>query len=449
MRNPKHWSKEVYILSAIVFSICCQAQAEDFSLDYEFPPQPTATLGGSIYGDSVSSVQPAHLKQAPRLGARHLLYYTATISKQRFTFIFAESKGKGKGYDTLIADANGDGVMVNEKRYYVKPNHEISNFYAVHLTLEVDGEKAPYALTVSLDQGAIDDKDTGEKGWFCAASHIGYWKGKFKVEKQAVQLVVSDYNGNGRYDDPNTTTNGRDAKGDIFILDRDSKGNFSWYWDLSPMRQSNVVALGGKFYKMRVHPTGRKVSFTPFSPPLGTLQTDYPNSRIRLINEVADIVLDSKNGIIQVPVGSYSGTTWQVESTGQDGIPWQLQGTMKKSIMIKENETVVLQLLSSPVATVIVDKMARLPPELITIIKTANGDKVFRILRDGEDYAPSIKILDATGKTVSRFQYPDKNNQWASDRLWNRPQGLKGKITAVPDLEALPFKIELKPSVEF
>jgi len=248
------------------------------------------------------------LKKLPHLRSKRPLFLTATIADQKFIFVFDESKGTGKGYDTLIADANRDGNLTNEKIYRAKPVEDYSNFYAVRLTLKIDGDVVPYALSVDLDTNWLDDSGSGKRAWFCSLNHVGYYTGKVKMGQQEVRVVAMDYNSNGRYDDGIQMSGGTPIPGTLLFFQRKDKDPFEWFSGFIAIRKSNRIAHDNKFYELRMQPSGRTISLMPFSTPMGTIHASYPQCRILLTSETADFVLDSSDGEFKVPVGVYQFT---------------------------------------------------------------------------------------------------------------------------------------------
>jgi len=142
-------------------------------------------------------------------------------------------------------------------------------------------------------------------------------------------------------------------------------------------------------------------------------------------------------------------TQWKIETTDRNRISWSLQGTGKQQVLVKENESVKLDLIPSPVATVVVNKLPGMRPELTTRIKTATGGEIYHLTGNGKNFIVPIKILDATGKTVLRLQFPHNKGPGFPFWYWEPAQGMKGKFKAIPDVAALPFKVKVQPSEEF
>jgi hypothetical protein len=227
----------------------------------------------------------------------------------------SDEKGKDKedaesdpaideGYARLFFDANHNGDLTDDEVVEAERVRQrnawaesmvyrlaYSDFPRVKVAIEADGTKLVYAFSFS-----VRSQTTSEFSYASAAlSAAAYREGEITLEGKKRQIVLLDFNSNGRFDDMLTlrddvrSSSGKvsPSYGDILLLDpaASRSGGFLNPYDVTTSdgryQVGEIVGIDGRFYDLKITPAGDKLSLTPSSAPMGKVSN--PNDGFRAV----------------------------------------------------------------------------------------------------------------------------------------------------------------------
>lgn len=110
-------TRKTWLISMAILAICAMGWAEEFALKQIdlTAEQALQTPGGQIINAQLLLAKPGEIKKAPATKSQYPLYGLLPVdAKTRLGFLVDESKGSGKGYDTLIVDLNANGDLTDD-----------------------------------------------------------------------------------------------------------------------------------------------------------------------------------------------------------------------------------------------------------------------------------------------------------------------------------------------
>jgi hypothetical protein len=272
-----------------------------------------------------------------------------------------------------------------------------------------------------------------------------YRQGDITLQGRKRQIILVDWNGSGRFDVPVSFAS--DGKGyeDFFaqygteiLFDKDvliDKHLALQYMSEHRQFLAKMNALGGRFYKIKVTPSGDELTCTPVVVPLGKMTMLHTPGNVWLINEQGLLALDLRNDTpVDIPAGKWhllyctlwrfnGGTTAQAGATSKSGAEAAApKGTVSKSpkiiymgasggracepITVVANQTTMMKIGPPYTPTLKVetqDKVARLALE----VRGIGHEKVDCEVAGITQSKPKFRITDPQGKVVEQgnFEY--------------------------------------------
>lgn len=192
-------------------------------------------------------------------------------------------------YDRLLFDLNGNGDLTDDPVIERPPQaagaDPFSSVYAnfsfprVDLTIDVDGTKVEYAFVLSgYSQSRYLNESQLYQYAYVSLNAAAYREGEITLDGQPVQIVVTDYNSNGRFDDLSVIddsvmgTEGTvyPRQGDMIYVDphKATAASLSSYDPTASDSQhylSQVLNVGGRFYDVQITPAGDRLTLQPSS----------------------------------------------------------------------------------------------------------------------------------------------------------------------------------------
>ncbi|MBN2578785.1 MAG: hypothetical protein JXB10_07320 [Pirellulales bacterium] len=280
-------------------------------------------------------------KEPEKYFSKHPFRGAAKLGSQQYGFVLDKKDEKSDGYDRLYFDLNGNGDLTDDKPIDGKfqtyslgsgsTSYGHCRFPRADLTIEVDGQKLDYSFLFSVN--------AQEQENFCYVnaqlSAAAYRKGEITLGGKPRKIAVIDFNSNGRFDDlltlpesnhgPQGELYSRD--GDKLLIDpEESTALFAGrVVDAHQQYLSKLNALDGKFYEVKVTPSGDEITWTPAAPTLGQVVSPHAPCSVTLLGPQGYLVLDlKKSQPAAVPVG-----TWRV--LGYDiTVPWEEEAKKKE-----------------------------------------------------------------------------------------------------------------------
>jgi hypothetical protein len=265
-------------------------------------------------------------KEPEKYLSEHPFRSVAKLGSRQYCFVLDKKEDKSKGYDRLYFDLNGNGDLtddepidaptVEQPRVVISGGGEYAyhQFPRVDLKIDVDGKELAYSFFLRVNSQTSPNFSYAS----ASLSAASYRKGEITVDGNPLKLVVLDYNGNGRFDDVmSVSDNIRGAQGEIYPLYGDmllidpqktSRTGTDWYSSTNERRQyiSKLNAFEGKFYQIKVSPTGDELTWTPSTTPLGNISSPHAPCSVELIGDQGYLALKlEKDQPTPVPEGKW------------------------------------------------------------------------------------------------------------------------------------------------
>ncbi len=188
------------------------------------------------------------------------------------------------GYNRLYFDLNHNGDLTDDA-YFSMPSEEMSpygpsfQFPRVDVAIDVDGAKMDYSFLLS---GYVNPSEGMDYAVVSLSSAV-YREGDVTLEGKKHHVILLDFNSNGRFDDETTLPTGQPPNeplypesGDMLMIDphaRGRNGNLPYESNSDDMRHAvaKLIRFGGRYYDLRVSPTGDELTLTPSSVRLGSV----------------------------------------------------------------------------------------------------------------------------------------------------------------------------------
>lgn len=340
------------------------------------------------------------LLQEPKYQSKKPVYYAARYGDAKdglFAMVLDESRGPGKGYDTLYVDANQDRRIDGQKERFPIRIGDLSRTGPIRVRLQVTsgGVTAPYHVGLSAFE-YCDEK------FPVPAVHItlrdsSYYVGEAVFGGKRLKIGVADLNGNGLFNDVEPEP----FQGDRFYVALDESGRF-----FRSFPYGKYVQIMGRWYAVSVSPDGGRVEISPAQPPLGTIEAPEHVVGARLNSPAQPVDLDLQEGSDQAVAGSYR--VHSVQLLADNG--WMLSGTFpdgEPPLTVCPGQTVRLTaglpLKVEPQVVADDDRTLRISLR----ISGAGGESYRWSPRRGSSSQAGFEIFDSSGRRIASggFEY--------------------------------------------
>ena len=274
----------------------------------------------------------------------------ATLGTQKFCFAFdtnpdAKDNERVTGdkskmedlqrYSRLYFDANCNGDLTDDTpidaaaagSVYSSASSAYANytFPTVDVTIEADGTKMDYAFRMSIYSRAYSTYSYASASLYAAA----YRTGEITVDGKKVSVYLVDFNSNGRFDDLSgidssiTLSDGTayPKQGDMIWVDPDPKTMVygSPYDPTSTDAQqylSKMLNVGGKFYDMKISPSGDKLTLSASSKPVGHVSNPCKGYRAVVYSDQGMLKISGdESGKAPLPTGEWRLLSYTLDGT--------------------------------------------------------------------------------------------------------------------------------------
>lgn len=281
-------------------------------------------VGGGARSPEFSQVvekEPKYASTNPCRGVAHL-------GSQSFGFAL-DSKGTGTpGYGRLYFDVNQNGDLTDDRCAEAEPmlgdtggTAAQYRFPRVDLAIDVDGTKIDYAFLFS----ALYYKSKTNEYVSASLNAAAYREAEIRgLGKKKHRLVLVDYNSNGRFDDefkvePRGLESVFAVPGDLLLVDPDPAATLDFDLTAGDNRYfvSKLVNLGGKFFELKVSPSGDQVELNPATVDVGYVSSQHPGFRALLYSDQGVLKIGGeKSKGIPLPVGEWKLLNYSVDLGG-------------------------------------------------------------------------------------------------------------------------------------
>lgn len=324
--------------------------------------------------------------------------------------VMDESKGTGKGYDTIYADTNRNFDLSDEKamKLALKDGEKVTPWFAVmsHQGL-LAGEHTTNPLTVELvcmPQGPQKNE--------IHVRRKGAWVGVVESTSGKVQFAQIDADGNGVYSDKlnvkgwDYSKNEDGPFGDFAFVDATGSGKAVANESIPGEICLGVASmLGDKLYDVRPNDVGNKVTIAPYGGPTGQVQPTCHD-----VNGVAGTVTEFG---LAGKVGFFWIRDWDGKPITVPAGPYVFFG-MHVDVQAKSpNQSFECVFLPGP--TVVEGKMTNItlagpvsssisPQEKKLVLRTGVREKVSLVIKIGSKAmltsfdTPTVRFYDQKGR---------------------------------------------------
>lgn len=340
------------------------------------------------------------LLEEPKYKSNKPIYYAARYgdgNDSMYTLVLDESKGPGKGYDTVYIDANNDRrIDAVKERFPIRVGDlSASDPLRVRLQVASGGVTAPYY--VSIFAFPYYDAKFPIPGIHITLRDSSYYVGEAVFAGKLRKIALADLNGNGLFNDVEQAP----LEGDRFYVALDDSGQFYQSFPCGRFAQ-----VAGAWYSIAASPDGGRVEIAAAKPPLGSVEAPGQIVGARLNSPEQSRDLDFQDGWDQAVAGTYR--LHSVQLLADSG--WALSGFFpdgEPEVIVRENKTVRLAaglpLKVEPQVVADDDRTLRVSLRVLG----AGGESYRWSPRRGSAAKAGFEIFDASGKRLASagFEY--------------------------------------------
>ncbi len=437
------------VLLAIFLGVCITATAFAIDVPLKYRKHPAETEDFYPYGSNgftVTLKAPSGDWKFPALVSEKALYTFGKIGDAERLFILDKQKEDSKFYDRIYFDSNGnndltdDPVLDGTIRFFSNNQYCNVDFQVVDIKIEIDGKSLPFSFSprifgYMLEQLAKSEFDeTNVSRYISLMVNINCsYTGEFKIGNQKYNVVLGDSDCNGRFSDRFSVYKfekpppGRMrvfGQGDGFYI---TTGDKIEVFDVLTL--GDMLQLKDKLFKVSISTVEGKMTLTPMTENLVTLQLASDAERISLYSEDEKHCLmayqpDKK---IKVPAGKYrlfkyqilkkdkQGDLWRLNATATTESPWvTVEGKGKSVVEFGEPYVPVVEVRvreNTSRASIGFDVEGK-AKEFVTDLSHVSGDRTQIPLSEEENLGhrpkePTYKIVKTDGEVVTQgsFEY--------------------------------------------
>jgi hypothetical protein len=238
---------------------------------------------------------------------------------------------KAVDFNRLYFDLNGNGDLTDDgviealgsSRSYPTSSYASREFPRVDLTIDVEGTKAPYAFRLSVYSRASTSYSYAYVSLYSAA----YREGTITVNGKPRNIVLLDYNSNGRFDDEfGVRESGRvyPSYGDMLMVDPDPDTYAGSNVSGDDFRQyvSKLTGLDDRFYDLKITPAGDELTLTASSVPVGYVTNPHEGFRAVVYGDQGVLkIAGGKAAPIPLPEGQWRLMSYTITRTEKQAPP--------------------------------------------------------------------------------------------------------------------------------
>lgn len=367
---------------------------------------------------------------------------TARIGLMEFAFVLDASRLEAEGYDLCYFDLNHNGDLTDDGVMSARPAEDRRNwgsrstersFPRLEISHNDGTNDYPIAFFLSVRTRRQQD-DTGDMRVYVDFSAANYRTGTVKLDNKKWDIVLLDFNSNGRFDDAyrinvNQDTDASDRTiyfhtADIIMVNPNDE-DYSSPWYLTARDDQWPVAkwirFADRYYDLAITPSGESITLTPSSVPIGSVTNANESFQAILYNQEDFIkIAGNKKTPALVPIGRWQLASYHItrESTAR---------RRRRASASEEDEPSLVYARATrdyPPITVREGQSSELPfgPPYKPLVKVANqrkgtaelaltivgsvGEIVNNIeIKGKRPPEPSFRIKTTAGKTVTSGQF--------------------------------------------
>ena len=317
------------------------------------------------------------LLEQPDYNSKKLYYYAAKYGDaddKIHTLVLDESKGTGRGYDTVYVDLdNNNRIDANKEKFSFQLGTTRKTIpVRIKLTVTSGGKKIPYYF--SFAAFPYTDENNPVEKVHATARNSSIFVGKANFGEGQYKIAIADLNSNGLFNDVEKGM----FRGDRFFVDLNGDGKFKHpnFYPTPGVEEGfpygKYTRIDEKWYSIEATPDGTTIQITPAQPQLGTVLAQKNIETVELYSDIQSQRLRFSEGSAEAIIGTYDLAVIQLSKD-----EWKCRGTFRsdrpKVIITPGVETRIddvfpLQISIEPIA-----KSASDSVELKPKITGANG----------------------------------------------------------------------------
>lgn len=366
----------------------------------------------------------SHIKKLPTMVSSHpqvMEFQLDGKDDSGLLFIAVdESKGTGKGYDTVYVDTNRNTDLSDEKgiSFNVATNSS-------RVLPSIDVQSSHKESTNQQDQHFIPVilrmYQTQDFGVYMIRK--GCWVGAVDSSKGKVQFAITDTNMNGDFNDPVLVVDGDPrSPGDTAFVDTNGAGRlFCGYESRHRVQLNEAAEVNGKLYRIRFNDLANTVSVQRYDGLAGTIIMKG-ESISGLNGNITDAALVGQNTYYPIhdcagtstalPVGKYKIASCTINLKTKSGSPLKVSCMSTVATEIKPNELTTAVISGKITGDINPDDKevtltAGTSNRIIWLPKIGNTTKVITLGDYRNDYRPRVEFFDSKNlpiyKTTAGF----------------------------------------------
>ncbi len=356
------------------------------------------------------------------------------IGDGRVPVVLDSSDLEKEGFNRLVIDKNGNGDLTDDAAIEAKPSQVLGSssrpreFPDVELTVKAGDVSYRQVFRASSYYYKLQDGDQAQPYGYGSFSSRVYRQGEITLDGRKLTVMLVDFNANGRFDDSlSMEHSGSDESGKVYP----SSSGDRLYWNisrvdtrLSPYAMSTrrdmspvcgLVGIEGKFYTLKVTPSGDQLTLAPTDKPLGKLKNDSPSWSAILYGSGGVVKISGDKGQpAAVPAGDWKLLEYTSIAPDEQLTYLTAQGTQKSpAIDVNAGQTVALPFGAPYKPVVVMGSRERMvnsrPVRDLEMRLVGAGEEICSALtvHGRQPAGPTFVIADAAGKKAESgaFQF--------------------------------------------
>lgn len=270
-------------------------------------------------------------KQPEKYNSKRPLRGVVQLGTGKYAFVLDDTKAQSGKYDRLLFDKNHNGDLTDDEPIPARESsgdgarYVQSMFPRVDLKIDIGGAKLDYAFQVSAN-AYRGDKDSGQVS--ASFNACTYREGDVTLDGRKHHVIVLDYNSNGRFGDQVRIRddihmdNGEvyPEVGDMLLVDpsRENLGYAYYYPTAGTMwhYMSKLVNVEGKFYEVRISPSGAEIKLTPSPLGIGQVTNSSGPFHAMVYGEHGFLRIDGDGkSPVRIPEGEWKLLSYTIDRT--------------------------------------------------------------------------------------------------------------------------------------
>jgi hypothetical protein len=301
------------------FSEVVKKEPAEYASDHPF--RGVARFGDQEFGfvlDSAPSEKPSDASDTKKKEKK-----PAVTQTERYTRLFFDVNHNG--------DLTDDPVVKAEVPQGIRfpPQYASFAFPRVDITLDINGKSVPYAFTFSVYCNSYSSGNTQFQYASATLSAAAYRSGTITLDGKQRQVVVIDFNSNGRFDDrmkvdPNVRLSDGTvypSTGDMVYVDFSSERGSSYGYDPTANDAQQYLSpwlmVEGEYYDLEITPGGDELTLRPSAVETGYVTNPNKGYRAVVYNDEGFLkIMGDDSGKCPLPVGEWRLASYTIDRTG-------------------------------------------------------------------------------------------------------------------------------------